>query len=481
MMNRVITILGILVWFGIGCVVSFFANKRRGRGVADYFIAGGKIGGFVAAMTYSATTYSSFMLVGLVGMVYGVGVSAFGFEITYLMSTVLLLLYFAPKYWEFGRRYNCITPSELLRKRYKSPLLGKIVVIFSLIMLVPYISVQFMGVGYLLKGFAGVPYVLGTFLVLVVVLTYTIWAGMRSVAWTDALQSLIMLVSSTLLVFFVVYIKLNGFGHFFYILESKHPNLLLASGMSYSKFIGLSIPWMFFAITNPQVSQRMFIARDRMGIKRMIVLFAIFGFLYTLIVTNLGLAAKCLFPTISKGDTVTSVLLSHAPMLLSLFVLIGVLAASVSTVNSITLTLSSMLTVDVFRESKMEEIENKNEEEKNLIFAKLTVILLAIVAYLFSLRRIGVIVELSVMSSAGLLAVAPSYIGVFWKKSAKEGAIISIIVGGLVTIVMYGTNTFLLGIWPGIWTGVLSTLSFVLISELTWKKRNKLSESTKVD
>ena len=470
-MSRTLAILGILIWFVTGCIISLFANRKTGKGISEYFIANRKINGFIASMTYSATTYSSFMMVGLVGMVYAVGVSAFGFEITYLVSTVFLLLYFAPKYWELGRRYNCITPGELLSRRYESDPLGKIVTLFSFIMLIPYMSVQFMGIGYLLEGLANIPYILGTFIALIVILTYTIWAGMRSVAWTDALQSLIMLVSSILLVFFIIHVKLDSFKNFFSILENEHSDLLSASKMPYLKFIGLSIPWMFFALTNPQVSQRMFIARDKKSLKNMIIIFAVFGFLYTLIVVNLGLAAKCLFPAVSKSDTVTSVLLSHVPVLLALIVLIGVVAASVSTVNSITLTLSSMFTVDFFKKSA----------KKNLVLAKLTIVLTAIIAYLFSLKRFDVIVELSVMSSAGLLAIAPSYIGIFWKKSTKAGAIISILAGGSVAIIMYSIKEFPLGIWPGIWTAIVSVITFIFFSLITTKPQNSVFESMKIE
>jgi len=470
-LSKTLAISGILIWFVTGCIISLFANRKTGKGISEFFIANRKINGFIAAMTYSATTYSSFMMVGLVGMVYVFGVSAFGFEITYLISTVLLLLYFAPKYWELGKRYNCITPSELLSKRYESNSLGKIVTVFSFIMLIPYMSVQFMGIGYLLEGLANIPYILGTFIALIVILTYTIWAGMRSVAWTDALQSLIMLISSILLVFFIIYVKLDGFKNFFSILETEHSDLLSASKMPYLKFIGLSVPWMFFALTNPQVSQRMFIARDKKSLKNMIIMFAIFGFLYTLIVVSLGLAAKCLFPAVSKSDTVTSVLLSHVPVLLALIVLISIVAASVSTVNSITLTLSSMFTIDFFKKSV----------KKNLFLAKLTIVLIAIIAYLFSLKRFDVIVELSVMSSAGLLAIAPSYIGIFWKKSTKAGAIISILAGGSVAIIMYSMGQFPLGIWPGIWTAIVSVITFIFFSLITTKPQNMIFESMKIE
>ncbi|HKK83338.1 MAG TPA: sodium:solute symporter family protein, partial [Atribacterota bacterium] len=137
-----IMLWGIAFWFILGCIISFSAKKRTGPGIAEYFIANRTIGGFVAAMTYSATTYSAFMMVGLVGMTYSFGVSTMGFELSYLMGTILLLVLFAPYFWSISRKYDCITPSELLSKAYHSPVLGGITTIFSMLMLIPYMSVQ---------------------------------------------------------------------------------------------------------------------------------------------------------------------------------------------------------------------------------------------------------------------------------------------------------------------------------------------------
>jgi len=268
---------GIFVWFVLGCIISFYAKKKTGSGIAEYFIANRTIGGFVAAMTYSATTYSAFMMVGLVGMTYSFGVSTMGFELSYLMGTILLLVLFAPYFWLVSRKYNCITPSELLAKAYQSPVLGGIATLFSLLMLIPYMSVQFTGIGYLLETLTGIPYHVGVFITLIIILVFTLWAGMRSVAWTDTLQSLIMLISSIFLLYYVINHFFGGFGQFFQVMQSEHSDLLSANKIPYQRFIGLTIPWLFFALTNPQVAQRMFISRDKKSLKTMIIGFAVFG------------------------------------------------------------------------------------------------------------------------------------------------------------------------------------------------------------
>lgn len=55
-----------------------------------YFLGDRKMGGFVSALSYSATTYSAFMLVGLAGLTYRGGIGALGFELIYLMGVSLI-------------------------------------------------------------------------------------------------------------------------------------------------------------------------------------------------------------------------------------------------------------------------------------------------------------------------------------------------------------------------------------------------------
>ncbi|HDQ93478.1 MAG TPA: sodium:solute symporter family protein, partial [Synergistetes bacterium] len=86
-MNSSIILAGAAVWFVAGSLLSWHARKKLGQGMSEYFLANRKLGGFVSAMTYSATTYSAFMMVGLVGLTYSSGIGALGFEMTYLAMT----------------------------------------------------------------------------------------------------------------------------------------------------------------------------------------------------------------------------------------------------------------------------------------------------------------------------------------------------------------------------------------------------------
>jgi len=458
-MRSEVILLGLAIWFGFGAAVALLSRRFALRSSSDFFIAGRGIGGAIAAMTYSATTYSAFMMVGLVGYVYATGVGAIGFELTYLLGTMILLAIFAPRFWLAGRLRGYISPAELLSERYGSKFIGALFALVSLVMLIPYSSVQFMGIAYLLETVSGgeISFISALLIAYLIVLLFTLW-GLRSVAWTDALQASIMLFSS-LLFLGILLSKVGGLSNLFSTLETSNLELLYANSWSFMKFLGLTTPWFFFALSNPQVSQRLFIAKNARSLRTMILGFSAFGLIYTLIVGLIGLSSRIILPGVPSSDLVMPTLLASESSLIALIVLLGIVGAAVSTVNSIILTLSSMFARDILRALK------DVPEEKELLAGKLLVPIIALFALVFSYFRFGLIVELSVASSTGLLAAVPSTIGaLLWKRGGKWSASVSILTGAAVAVLLYSTSSSPLGLYPGLWVAIVSFSSYLLLS-----------------
>lgn len=114
-----------LIWWGLGIYIvislfiAFLSRTGKQTNMGAYFLGDRKLGGFVSALSYSATTYSAFMLVGLAGLTYRGGVGALGFELIYLMG-VSLIAFFGPRFWIVGKKYGYITPSQMIGDRYQS-------------------------------------------------------------------------------------------------------------------------------------------------------------------------------------------------------------------------------------------------------------------------------------------------------------------------------------------------------------------------
>lgn len=477
-MSATIIYAAIALYFIFGTIVAVLARRGMGKGVAEFFLANRTIGGFVAALTYSATTYSAFMLVGLAGLTYRGGVGALGFELIYL-SGLVLVAFFGPRFWLVGKKYNYITPTELLGDRYQSNSLGIIAAVASVIFLIPYSSVQLIGIGALLEGLSGgaIPFMAGVVVAAIFAVTWAWIGGMRSVAWTDSLQALVMIIVATGSVLFIVYRAFGGFGNMFATLETQYPAWLTVPGPGFfnaRSFVGLSMPWFFFCLSNPQVSQRLFIPKSLGHMRTMMIGFLVFGFIYTLISIIWGFSARLLLPDLAIADDATPYLLALdiVPAAIALFVLLGITAAAISTVNSIILTLSSMVSRDVVK-----RINPNIDEDFELLVGKVFIPLFTIAIFFFATLRLGLIAVLSVASSAGLLVMVPSLIGAFfWKRGTAAGAITSIIAGGIVAAYFQFGGVQPLGWGPGIWSGIVSLILFIVVSLFTEPPREKAEE-----
>jgi SSS family solute:Na+ symporter len=198
-----------------------------------------------------------------------------------------------------------------------------------------------------------------------------------------------------------------------------------------TRFINLTLPWIFFALTNPQVVQRLFIPRDRKAFNRMVVYFSIFGLIYTLIVTLVGFSARFgmergIFPDVADRDTVILEIFGQMARWLSLPLALSIIFAAVSTANSIVLTLSSMVLRDVFR------------QKAKVWLGRGVIVLLTGLIFLFSLSRPNYIVELADASSSLLLCFVPLIFGIFhWKRGGQFTGIITIL-GGAATAIVLG-------------------------------------------
>lgn len=470
------------LYFVIGTGIALYSRRVGVKTTSDYFVAGYRLGGFLASMTYAATTYSAFMMVGLVGFAYATGVGAFGFELLYLIATMGLLALFSLKVWSMARKSKWISPAEMLGDLYGSRLLSIVVAIVYLIALLPYITAQLVGLGNLVQGI-GLDYWIGVLLGAGIIFLWTYLAGIWSVASTDAYQGLWMITSAIIFVLWLALFLLPSKGLGF----NEATRLLASQGLlgitSFWKpeiFIAFTLPWLFFAVTNPQVVQRLYMPRDERALKSMIKYFVVFGLAYTVIVTLIGLLARSLtiagvFPDLVKTrDLVTPTLIGMAHPVLGAIVFTSIVAAAVSTADSIILTLSSTTTRDLYARN-VGEVKPRTE----LLIGYTTIAVLTLIVTILAWFKPGYVVELSVLSSVILLPLAPITLAAWIKPDMVKGkawaAIIALILGagiGLYASIVYGAKKAFITTWLGLpvsaW--ILITSTIIVLAGIIAKK-----------
>ena len=402
----------------LGGTAVAIAVHRRGQTQEEYYIGGRRISGLISAFTYSSTTYSAFMMVGLVGLSFQTGIGALIFEITYLIGTLLLLSIYGKRIWQMSRKHGFVSPVEIFSHRYGRET-GTAAAIVSVLALIPYTSSQVIGLALILQSFGGFGYILGVGLAVAIIALWAVIGGLRGVAVTDALQGGFMILAALLGLTW-------SWSRFGGLQVQQFPSEFWTA----STFINFTLPWFFFALTNPQVMQRLFIPRDEKSLRRMILYFGVFGFVYTVIVTVIGFMARHgaileAFPMVSARDDVILEILQRMASWFSIPLALSIIFASVSTANSIILTLSSMVVRDLFR------------DREHTWVGRVFILAISAVVFLFAITRPNYIVELSVASSSILLPFVPLLFGVFhWRHGRQWTGITTLVIGAGVAIAM---------------------------------------------
>ncbi|WP_042667590.1 sodium:solute symporter family protein [Desulfurococcus amylolyticus] len=455
----------LVVYVIMGTVIAYASRRMNIKTTKDYIIAGGRVGSIVSFGTYAATTYSAFMMIGLVGLTYATGVGALGFELLYLLVTVILLSTIGYKIWELSRMNGWMTPSQMLSDLYSSRYLGMLSAFLYLFVMVPYTAAQIQGLT-IIFNYAGLDPAVGTIISATITYTWIFIAGMWSIATTDLYQAILMLAGGLL---FIVQLTLPGA-----VFNIDPAKALISSGekgflgmtsfWSPQVFLAYTIPWIFFAVTNPQVVIRLFIHRDEKTYKRGVSLFAFYGLLYTLIVVLAGLlvrgfAENGLIPQNLRRDEVTIYLLNLFNPSIGSLIAVSIVAAAVSTANSIIHAVAS----SIYREMR------SHGDKGSLVILNLTSLVLIALSSLLAYARITYIVDLSVMSSVYLLPLAPltilgiylnKYIGKYTRTAAITSIVVGVSIAGVSTIVNGGSRAFTsiyMGIPISLWVLLVST------------------------
>src|SRR4030043_2112089 len=191
-------------YFAIILGLAWWVIRKRQKTSTDYFLAGRNLGWFIVGASIFASNIGSEHLVGLAGSGATDGVAMAHYE---LHAWCLLILGWVMV--PFYMRSKVFTMPEFLEKRF-SPASRTVL---SGISLIAYVLTK-IAVGIFAGGvvfsvllpemnlFGLDSFWLGSILVIVITGIYTILGGMGAVAYTEALQTIILIIGSALVTFF---------------------------------------------------------------------------------------------------------------------------------------------------------------------------------------------------------------------------------------------------------------------------------------
>ena len=431
-----VLVVYLLILLGLG-----YWGSRESGSVAGYYVARKRLPSWVIAFSSNATGESAWLLLGLTGMGYAVGFHALWIVLGEFLGVLLAWKYVARPFKEYTDRYDSITVPDYLESRFHDGghVMRVISAVIILSMVTAYTAAQLTASGKAFGSFLGTSYAAGVWIGAAVILYYTTVGGFKAVAYSDLLQGVLMLACLAVLPI----VGMAGVGGWSALMEgmrAEDPNLLAlmgASGFSLAGIISVAgfIAIGFAFLGAPQLLTRFIAARSQRDILKggkiavgCILVFDI-GAVFS------GMAGRVLFPGLADPETILPLMsTSLFPALFTGVFLVVVLAAIMSTVDSLLILASSAVVRDV-----IQQIFHPDVDERRLsLYGKGVTVIIGAAALAAALTEARAIFWFVLFAWSGLASAFTPVVlcSLFWKGTTRMGAI-SGMVSGFLTAVLW--------------------------------------------
>lgn len=480
-------VLYLLMMVVVGAV---YAKKNNSS--EDYFLGGRQLNGWVAALSAQASDMSGWLLMGLPGSVYALGTGQAWIAIGLFVGTVCNWLFISGRLRRYTiRANNALTLPTYFENRFhdKKRVLLLISSVTIVVFFLVYTASALAAGGKLFHSVFGMDYRIALTVGALVILTYTFMGGFLAVCVTDFIQGTLMLVG--LLAVPVIAWMFVGVGNVSGALElSEVPGgaagflSLINDGTGTYRAVDIisQLAWGLGYCGMPHVLVRFMAVKDEQELKKskgIAIVWVTLSLAFAVIIGVIGRAY--LYPAVLSGGAEENVFIEmivklfttdiKAPVIGGIF-LCGILAAIMSTADSQLLVSASSVAEDIYK-----GICKKDADDgKVLLVSRITVFVIAVLAYVIALDPDNSIMGLVSNAWAGLgAAFGPAVLlSLYWKRTNFQGAVAGIAAGALTVIVwdyipFAGGNT--LGSVTGLYSLAIgfavSLLAIVAVSLLT--------------
>jgi len=441
--------------------------------MSGYFIAGKKLPPWVVAFSTNATGESGWLLLGLTGMGYAVGAQAFWVVAGEVVGIGLAWLLLARRIKRMSDQSESITVPDVLAARFDDShqLLRKVSVLIILVMVGAYVAAQMVATGKAFDGFTDLDYSSGVLVGATVIILYTLVGGYKAVAWTDLVQGILMLLG-LIIVPLIAIDAVGGWSAVLSSLDGQDPGLLTPWGpegkstaamVGILSFLAVGLPFMGV----PQLMVRFMSARSEKSLVPAMVISVIVILLFDLGAVLTGMAGRALFPGLEDPESILPLISTTTlhPVLGGIMMVV-VLAAIMSTVDSLLILASSAVVRDYWQQIRGSRLSDRALANRG----KLVTVIIGVIGIAFALHQTPLIFWFVLFAWSGLgAAFGPVLLcAAWWPGTNLKGALAGMLGGFFTTVVwvLWLKPNFydLLEVIPGFLVGLLLT---IIVSKTT--------------
>lgn len=453
----ILAILSVL-WLYLG----YFWGKKS-KNLEGHMLAGRNVGMALGTATLMATwvTSNTTMLAPQFVLEMGVwGMLAYS-------TAAIGLIAFAPLATRIRKLIpKGFTSGDFIYHRYGKTT-WKVFLFISLFYGIIWLISMAMAGGILMQTIAGIPYVIGTTVIIAVCVGYTLMGGLYAVIGTDYIQSLLILIG-VVVVGIGIY-KILDFDMTYNYLEENKPMLLSvlfpAALMSIFNNLLFSVGEVFHS--NVWWS-RTFALRGNVG-KKAFLLSGLGWLPIPIAAGYIALSSNSLGLNIDSPDMVGPLVATHVlGEVGSIIVFIVLFCSLASSIDAVLASTTDLITQDIYKKS----FRPQATEQQLKRFSIIIMLAIGLLAWIISIPRVGTLA--SVLFFAGPMVgstIWPIITGLFWEKANAKGAFLAMLLGSTLGLVSY----FTLGWYTSSLVGAL--VSMVVTIYFTKRSKEKFNWS----
>ena len=451
---------------------------RRVKSSEDWFVGGREMGPWITALAHGSSSVGGGMYIA--GPQYGweAGASSLWAAPGDVFGPLLNFGIIARRMRRYTEKTKSLTIPDFFGHRYYSQGVKLLSVIIMLVAMVISLIVEYLAIGVLLSCITGWSFEMSMLVGCVVVLIYTGAGGYLAVAYTDFVQSILMLIGLAVLIP-VCISAAGGFSGITQSLYAINPGLPTLWGEDFYlkgaplMIAGIALVYFVGYMGQPHLVIKTVAIKDEKSIRLVPLIGGIFGFFLSFGVYILGMAGRVIFPDASalpggSAEYIMPVLaLTKLSPIMAGFLLACAFSAIMSTASALLLVIGSGAGSDLYHGF----INPKASEKQVMRVTQVSTYVLGLISAVLCFApifQVGIYQVTWIAWSVLSPAFIPLIIGgLYWKRGTKEGAYASLIVGSVTGFAWYyllqeSTNihTFFAAI-------VLATVAYVVVSLLT--------------
>jgi solute:Na+ symporter, SSS family len=410
------------IYLAITLLLGFWVGRRKAANLKDYFLAGDGLPWYAIGGSIIASIISTEHFIGMAGVAYSVGFVVANWSWLNLLTYSALIWLFLPFYVRGG----LYTMPEFLERRYNSHCRYLFAVCCLVLWVVAQMAVVMLAGAKALRGMFEINEVVTILALAALAGSYTIYGGLKAVAWTDFMQFIVMMIGGTV-VAYVGLEKVGGLGALMHAVPEKFKVAYSITDPEYPWFGVLTLVMsvgIWYNCTNQFIVQRCLGARSEWD-ARMGVIFA--GFIQValpLLIVVPGIVAFRLYPGLKDPDLAFPTLVRELlPVGLSGIVMAGLASGMLSHISSVLNSCTTVFTMDLYR-----PFFGKRKSDRHLVtvgrwsgFAILAIATL--LAIWFTKKQLGIFLLIQNLGAWVAAPIASVFlVGVMWRRATAAAA-----------------------------------------------------------